>query len=164
MYELAGWLKKVPGKVIVILGSCGSGAAVYSNGVRTGETFDPDAFNDAAIRAFAAVDEYVPDAEDELVSNTGEFRKSKFYVLTAAAYQESSWGQEGSDPYNYFPYYIAKGGKGAADSNNNGKVTLNELYKYAYRKAKGPYYDEYGDAYYQHARVYPANSSYVLFK
>ena len=164
MDELAGWLKDVKGKVIVILGSCGSGAAIKSNGLLGGgKEFDPDAFNESVIRAFAAADEPLTDGQDGLVANTGEFRKSKFYVLTAAAYQESSWGQEGSNPYNYFPYYVAKGGRGAADANKNGKVTLKELYAYANKNARGPYYDGY-DYYYQHARVYPTNSSYVLFK
>ena len=56
-----------------------------------------------------------------------------------------------------------KGGKGAADADKNGKITLSELYNYAYKNAKGPYWDGY-DNYYQHARVYPTNSTYVLFK
>ena len=162
--ELASWLKAVPGKVIVIIGSCGSGAAISRNGYRSSSA-NPDAFNEAVVSAFAAADEVLPsDGED--AANIGEFRKSKFYVLTAAKHQESSWGWETHDPsssYNYFPYYIAKGAKGAADADRNKKITLKELYKYVSKNAKGPYYDGYG-YYYQHARVYPSNSSYVLFK
>jgi hypothetical protein len=158
--ELASWLKAVPGKVIVILGSCGSGAAISRNGVKSAAE-DPDAFNEAVVSAFAAADEVLPsDGED--AANIGEFRKSKFYVLTAAKHQESSWGSE-YYRYNFFTYYLSKGGKGAADSNKDRKITLKELYKYVSKNAKGPYYDGYG-YYYQHARVYPSNSSYVLFK
>ncbi len=92
----------MPGKVIVLLGSCGSGAAIVSNGkityVPNASSEADERFNEAAIRAFAEADP---------AANTGEFRESKFYVMTAAAHQESSWGQESSDPYNYFPYYLS---------------------------------------------------------
>ena len=161
--DLASWLKAVKGKVIVFIGSCGSGAAIVKNGDGSFTTYDPDAFNQAVVEAFATQNELIEDPEGDVVSNTGEFRSSKFYVLTAAKHQESSWGREGSDPYNFFSYYLAKGGKGAADADGNKKVTLNELYKYVYKKAKGPYYDGTG-YYYQHARVYPSDSTYVLFK
>ena len=159
--ELATCLKAVPGKVIVLLGSCGSGAAIYSSGGEHSFAVDnsgeSDAiFSEAVIRAFAEADELQP--------NTGEFRDSKFYVLTAAAHQESSWGQESDDPYNYFPYYFAAGaGSGfPADANGNGTITLSEMYDYVYDNAYGPYYDG-SDYYYQHAQVYPTGSSYALF-
>ena len=159
--ELATCLKAVPGKVIVLLGSCGSGAAIYSSGGEHSFAVDnsgeSDAiFSEAVIRAFAEADELQP--------NTGEFRESKFYVMTAAAHQESSWGQEGTDPYNYFPYYFAAGaGSGfPADANGNGTITLSEMYDYVYDNAYGPYYDG-SDYYYQHAQVYPTGSSYALF-
>ena len=41
----------------------------------------------------------------------------------------------------------------AADSNKDGKLTLNELYKYVYKKT----------VYKQTPQVYPKNSDYVLF-
>ena len=171
MGELAGWLKKVPGKVIVIIGSCGSGAAVSANGAKGASKFDEDAFNTSVIQAFAAADEILP-SEGGDAANIGDFRNSKFYVLTAAKHMESSWGCEdgsASSSYNYFPYYIVKGAKGAADSNKDKKITLKELYKYADKEARGPYYyydenDVRQGPFYQHARVYPSNSSYVLFK
>ena len=164
--ELASWLKEVPGKVIVMIGSCGSGAAISAKGVKSAAE-DPDAFNEAVVSAFAAVDETLP-ADEGDAANIGEFRKSKFYVLTAAKHQESSWGSEVSG-YNMFTYCIAQGGKGKADKNKDKKITLKELYKYVSKEAMGPYYyyDDYGylrGPYYQHARVYPSNSNYVLFK
>ena len=165
--ELATWLKAVPGKVIVLLGSCGSGAAIVENGVvkyvvSNSENAE-DAFNAAAIQAFAALDEELPD-EDGIVANTGEFRNSKFYVMTAAQHQESSWGSEYYG-YNYFTYYFANGATDSkpADANGNGTITMLEMYNYVKANAYGPYNDGTGD-YYQHVQMYPANSAYELFK
>ncbi len=162
--ELADWLKAVPGKVIVVLGSCGSGAAIVNNGRLS---FTPDAggradrsFSEAVIRCFEEADRSLRADEPQ----TGEFCESKFCVLTAAAHQESSWGQEGYNPYNYFPYYFALGADVGmpADSDADNTVTLNEMYQYCLENAAGPYYD--GESYYyQHTQVYPENSSYPLF-
>ena len=156
--ELAGWLKKVPGKVIVLLGSCGSGAAIVENGVVSYVAANTaKAFNTAAVSAFAAVDEILPGTGE--VSNTGEFRNSKFYVLTAAAHQEASWGYEGDSPdnsFNFFPLFFALGATGdkPADTNGNGVVTLKEMYNYIKVNTEDV----------QHVQMYPANSGYGLFK
>jgi len=169
--DLADALLAVPGKVIVILESCGSGAAVYSNGDsrdrwEEGKT-KAVALDEAAIRAFSQAD---PGIVVQIQANTGEFRReNKFYVLSASRYQESSWGTD-DGPYNHFTYWLTNGvgtsGKMPADTNSDYKLTLNELYKYIsqvgddvafYNKDDGLYY-------YQHVQVYPANSSFVLFK
>ncbi|MBR0353785.1 MAG: leucine-rich repeat protein [Oscillospiraceae bacterium] len=173
MGDLAAWLKQVPGKVIVLLGSCGSGAAIVSNGGEVSfvpsDSDEYDAlFTEAVIAAFEEQNEMIPVSEDGVISNTGEFRSSKFYVLTAAAHQESSWGFEGesgSTCYNYFTEALCHGVRDEhpADSNKNGTMTLKEIYKYVYDHALGPYYDGSG-AHYQHVQVYPANSSYALFR
>ena len=172
--ELATCLKAVPGKVIVFLASCGSGAAVLSNNgeisfvADANELGDIDAlFNSAVVQAFADADEILPAEDGAPVADTGEFRDSKFYVMTAAAHMESGWGIE--PYYNYFTLYITKGaGSGKpADANGNGTITLDELYDYVYRNvyAEGPFYDsETGTYVYQHVQVYPENSSYRLFK
>ena len=160
--ELAEALKAVPGKVIVLLGSCGSGAAIVQNGKLrfvpdlSGES--DDAFNEAAIRAFSELDEQLPADESEILPNTGEFRSSKFYVMTAAAHQESSYGYEGSNPHNVFPYYFAMGAMGdkPADANGNGTITMVEMFNYIYDIAL----DEVG----QHTQMYPSGSTYALFK
>ena len=156
--ELADCLNEVPGTIIVILGSCGSGSSILENGASgTEDAFDAQAFNEAAIGAFAAL---------EPVSNTGELRDSKFYVLTAAAHQESSFGHS-DNSCNFFTEYITKGcGTGKpADANGNGTITLAELYDYVYWKVynEGPFNDD-GNYVYQHVQVYPENSSYALFK
>ena len=184
--DLADTLKAVPGKVIVILESCGAGASVYANGGNASNADkkalyeeakkQTEAFDAAVIRAFSSVD---PGA---LASNTGEFRVSnKFYVLAASRYQELSWGWESGNAetsYNYFTLWLTEGvgivrrsgGSGfdvtatmPADANNNGQATLNELYRYVSKVGDNYPFNIDGTVYYQHVQVYPANSDYVLF-
>lgn len=170
--DLASWLKKVPGSVIVFLESCGSGAAV--NAKSGADELDTQ----AVIKAFQSADteisvepaeEYWYDETGNVVQrgtvdvqNTGEFKVSnKFYVLTAANYLQESWGWEDfksdSNSYNVFPYYIrmgvGKSGKMPADSNSDKHLTLYELYRYVYQKSIDV----------QTTRVYPTYSSFVLF-
>ena len=168
---LAGWLSDVPGKVIVMIGSCGSGAAIYENGVLTSNAAASDrAFTQAVIRAFAAKDKIISNSE---AANLGDFCTNKFYVLTAAAHGENSIGFEDpnndvNESWNVFAGGIYDGmlkwdgSKYAdADANKDGTVTLNELYNYVC-----DFCNYVGDIvdYYQHTQVYPANSSYALFK
>lgn len=156
---LAEWLAAVPGEVIVFIGSCGSGAAISDNGLAKSAYNDDDAFCRAVVAAFSARD------GGGRTAKIAEFcRPNKFYVMTAAKHMESSWGIEGetvSDSFNLFTYYLAKGGKGAADDNSDGSVTLDELFRYV--DGKSPFHIGSG-TYSQHARVYPENSGYVLFK
>lgn len=170
--DLANALEAVPGKVIVVLESCGAGAAVYANnsaGDRKTlyEEYKQrtEAFDAAVIKAFADADSAA------LRANTGEFRvKNKFYVLTASRYQELSWGWESGDPetsYNYFTLWLTQGvgvyGDMPADTNRNGRTTLNELYKYISKVGDNYPFSADGKVYYQHVQVYPANSGYTLF-
>ena len=119
--DLATTLGMVPGRVIVILESCGSGAAVYANNANGVRKSNKALFEEAKQRteAFdAAVVKAFSNAESGLKttiqggtgdsggpqSNTGEFRVSKkFYVLTASRYLQLSWGTE-QGPYNFFTY------------------------------------------------------------
>ena len=170
--QLAAWLKDVPGKVIVLLGSCGSGAAIVNNGtvsyVPSSSGEYEGLINDYVISVFDEQNEMIPVSDDGVISNTGEFRSSKFYVLTAAAHMESSWGMEGetlTGSYNYFTTYLAYGigNDHEADANKNGTMTLKEVYNYVYDFALGPYYDG-RSYYYQHVQMYPVNSTYPLFR
>lgn len=167
--DLAAWLKKVPGKVIVIISSCSSGSAIVNNGklqiLTSNGAANTAAFNEAAIQAFADADEPV---NDGTVANGGPFRQSKFYVLTASKHDEESWGWETyddspTDSYNYMTYYMRKGVTGSkpADANKNKKITLKELYNYTRKKCLKEA-KPFGET--QHVMVYPANSSFVIFK
>ena len=169
--ELAECLSAVPGKVIVILESCGSGAAVYANGAKKAQQQANAAFNDAVIQAFAARDTVITSEDDFMGTygiNTGEFRvNNKFYVLTASAYQQLSWGTE-SGPYNYFTKWLTEGigttGEMPADSaygNANGICSLEEAYHYV--SVKGDNYPFTGGAT-QQVQRYPMGSTYPLLK
>lgn len=166
-------LLEVPGKVIVFLQSCGSGAAVYArNG---GSRLDAlaqaaQAFDARVIDVFRDAD---PGVEDSgYAANTGELRKeNKFYVLTASAYREESYGFESLE-YDRFVHWLAEGvgksGDMPADKkysgNNNGTVDLHELYRYISNvgdRDEVKYEDHY---YYQHVQVYPANLRFPLFQ
>ena len=182
--DLANWLGAVNGKVIVILESCGSGAAVFQgadleNGIAANAAqADPDAFNEAVVQAFESEDRLVLSGErtyyfDEsgsdatLQFNLGDFCTSKFYVLTASRHQELSWGSE-SRRCNVFTEALAEGVMNTmpADTetgNGDSVVNLHELFLYIKTNATGPYVVS-GVTYYQHVQEYPKNSTYKLFK
>ena len=158
--ELAAWLSKyVKGNVIVILESCGAGSAIYQNGKQI-DDFDPELFTQQAVDAFAA-------AEKGEVPNTGELRKSRYYVLAAAKHRQESWGHESGDAGNFFTDWLIEGigssGTMPADTNKDKVVTLNELYQYIAQYDTYTFYDGYS-YYTQQVQVYPTNSGYKLFK
>ncbi len=178
--RLRDLLLQVPGKVIVMLGSCGSGAAVYarngavSNGqqlARAAETY-----NARVVDVFRSADPGVVDSA--YAANTGDLRRvNKFYVLTAAAYREESWGTEDITPgtkygNNYFTLWLADGvgksGDMPADSNyagdRNGMVDLHELYRYIAGVGDHSPMTDRTYYYYQHVQVYPSEVRYTLFK
>ena len=188
--ELAKRLSAAKGKVIVLLESCGPGAAVREAGISGGQVPDDEEMTDAPelsdliISAFAGTDpgltvyqteENLPDpaeqpdngqirkdgmkTEGEPATSGNLFLTDKFVVMTASAYLQASY-TIGSDTYNLFPYWLAKGvgtsGPMPADTecgNGDGKLTLNELFQYVYRHTR----------YRQTPQVYPRDSDYVLF-
>ena len=180
--DLANALNAVPGKVIVVLESCGAGAAVYPNGGNSnndGKALYEDIkrratqFDEAVIRAFSGADPgiVVTLQPNDVQANTGEFRvDNKFYVLTASRYQELSWGMESGKSetsYNYFTLWLTQGigtsGAMPADANSNNQTTLDELYRYISKVGDDYQFKTDGGVYYQHVQVYPADSDYVLF-
>ena len=173
--HLANWLCEVPGQVIVMIDSCGSGAAIYGaagvsapalSGDQGGANvidapaFSPEAFDQAVVDAFRDVDKGV------LAPGQGVFvLENKFFVLTASAYRETSWSLK--NKYSYFTKWLTDGiktkGKMPADSNKNKYTTLNELYGYMKKKANGKTFRYRGASHKQHVQVYPANSGFELF-
>ena len=167
MQELAAELSKVRGRVVVILDSCMSGAAIEPKSAQNAENgTDPmedaaQAFFESAVEAFSGY--YLETEDSESVSGTrmGEFRQSKFIVITAAsAYRSSYEGKFDGSGYNQGAFTAAfikglgckypKGtysGSMPADTDSNNKVTLYEIYRYAYDQAyswTGQYAHYYG--------------------
>lgn len=180
---LAKKLAKVKGKVVVLLESCGPGAAVHEfddskNASAASEEAVTGLQNDSQlsseiISAFADADpgltEYIQtktskkggsNSASKAAASTNRFLTEKFIVMTAAAYHEISY-MFGPDNYNLFPVWLTRGvgtgGKMPADTeygNGDGKLTVKELYKYVYAHT----------SYKQTPQVYPKNSKYVLFR
>lgn len=164
MKELAEMLSKVRGRVIVILDSCQSGAAIARSGEDAAE-----AFNRSAIEAFSGYWLEPEDGIDGQTAKMGEFRKSKFIVLTASTERYPSYeGKfDGSGYYQgAFTAALIRGmgckypngsysGPMPADVDKNQEVTLHELYTYAYNRAYNWTY--------QYAQYYGPDSE-VLFR
>ena len=174
--RLAGWLCEVPGQVVVLIDSCGSGAAVYgAQGVSApalspedfddareieARAFSPEAFDQAVVDAFRALDKGV------LAPGKGAFLlENKFFVLTSCAYRETGWAMK--NKYSFFAKWLTDGvktrGKMPADSNRNKYTTLGELFAFMKKKADKKTFKYQGVKYKQHVQVYPANSGFELF-
>ena len=172
--RLAGWLCEVPGQVVVLIDSCGSGAAIYgAQGVAApsqsaGEdpvlveahAFSPEDFDAAVIDAFRDLDRGV------LAPGQGAFvLENKFYVMTSCAYQETGWSAK--NKYSFFTKWVTDAvktrGKMPADANKNRLTTLGELYACVRKKADKKRFSYHGSVYRQHVQVYPANSGFELF-
>ena len=173
---LASWLKQyVKGDIIVIIQSCGAGSAIYSstgvqNGAMAKESLDDaeDEFLSRAIEAFARADAEEAPRSGDSANGTGAMRQSRFYVLAASRHHELSWGSE-SKGYNYFTKWLTEGvgtsGNMPADTNNDGVVTLTELFNYIKQyNTYGIKSSDDGKIYYQHVQRYPVGSQYPLFR
>ncbi len=165
--DLAAQLSKVPGKVIVMLDSCGSGGSVFSkaiNGKRPASytvCSDPGRFNQEAIAAFQAADMNIA-GTGGAGGKTGELRKNKFYVLTACRYRTVSYDADGGiftkafvrGAGFHFYKLTAYSGYMAADADRNNSLTLKEAYSYIKHKTEES----------QIPCIYPAGSSQRILR
>ena len=171
MSQLATELSKVKGRVIVILDSCHSGAAIGKDGSKDLLR----AHTQAVIDAFSG---YRIEASEEDVAKYGELATSKFIVITAARSDEVCWntlywGIDGGDySQGFFTAAFIKGmgctypngtysGSMPADTDGNKQITLKEIFSYAYDLAL--YWSDDMDLSWQHAQYYGPDSE-VLFK
>ena len=169
--ELAAALSKINGRVIVILDSCYSGAAINKSASADSVL---DSINAEAIDAFSGYDlETGAKVQGEKV---GELKKEKFIVITASAKNQESFAlsKPGYDKSGYaqsaftaafvkgmgcvYPYGAYRG-ETPADKNNDNKITLKEIYTYAAAWANYWTYDT-GNA--QRAQYYGPDDE-VLF-
>ncbi len=160
MRELASALGKVPGKVIVILDSCGSGASITQRSASA--SLNPSLFQQDMMRAFKAADTEAKGAK------YGELRQSKFVVICAASAHQYSYTDPVQDApvgtwggrltvsitmgagctYPYGTYY----NRMPADKNSDGTLTLAEIYRYV--ETLVSYYENR-----QTTMVYPSTTS-----
>ena len=161
-WELASILKQYKGKFVVMLDCCYSGKIIdvgksdekaVSN---SEERFDEQAF----LAGFSTGDP---------ASKNGEMLDSKFLVLCASWKGEKSYSAVGVGSLATRYWAMGTGWdplqnrmiSPMADTNTNGKITLEELYQYSYPlvlEDASQIHEE------QHVSVYPENSQFVLFQ
>lgn len=170
MSDLASALKKIPGKVVVILDSCNSGNAVEKDINATTMKYSPEIFDRAAVEAFAAVNTSLESVSNrENVEKNGELRNSKFLVLAAGCKNENTYDVYFNGIYGglFSRYFVqgagcsypggSYGGYIPSDTDYDGKITLKEMYTYTRRNVlafNGK----------QHVTCYPMGSAEVILK
>ena len=167
MSELASALKKIPGRVIVVLDSCFSGNAISKD---AGMEYSPEKFDRAAVNAFAAADTVIEtNPGSDAAEKNGELRNGKFLVLAGGQKGELTYDVPQNGLYGgLFTRYFVQGagcsfpsgnysGRIPSDSNYDKKVTLKEMYNYTRRNVLA-----YNGR--QHVTCYPSGSNGVLFK
>ena len=161
-WELASILKQYKGKFVVMLDCCYSGKIIdvgksdekaVSN---SEERFDEQAF----LAGFSTGDP---------ASKNGEMLDSKFLVLCASWKGEKSYSAVGVGSLATRYWAMGTGWDSLqnrmispmADTNTNGKITLEELYQYSYPLVLEATSSSNKE---QHVSVYPENSQFVLFQ
>ena len=173
--ELATALSKVPGRVIVILDSCFSGAMINRDAggdLSDAETYNQgteddlaamEAFNQSMIDAFTAQDTTLP-LSDDAVFDIGELAKSKFVVFTGASKTQTSGETSGQGLFT--TAFVTGGGctygsstyNGSmpADSNKDKRLSVAEIGSYSRSEVNKKSST-------QTVQYYAANTSEVLF-
>ena len=161
-WELASLLKQYKGKFVVMLDCCYSGTIIDVGkpdkkvASKSEERFDEQAF----LAGFSTGD---------VASKNGEMLDSKFLVLCASWKGEKSYSAVGVGSLATRYWAMGTGWdplqnrmiSPMADTNANGKITLEELYQYSYPlvlEDASKIREE------QHVSVYPKNSQFVLFQ
>ena len=161
-WELASILKQYKGKFVVMVDCCYSGKIIDVGkpdkklASKSEERFDEQAF----LAGFSTGD---------LASKNGEMLDSKFLVLCASWKGEKSYSLVGIGSLATRYWAMGTGWDSLqnrmispmADSNTNGKITLEELYQYSYPLVLEAASSSNKE---QHVSVYPENSQFVLFQ
>ena len=161
-WELASILKQYKGKFVVMLDCCYSGTIIDVGesdekvASKSEEKFDEQAF----LAGFST---------GNLASKNGEMLDSKFLVLCASWKGEKSYSLVGVGSLATRYWAMGTGWdplqnrmiSPMADTNTNGKITLEELYQYSYPLVLEAASSSNKK---QHVSVYPENSQFVLFQ
>ena len=151
----------VKGTVVIMVTSCYSGNLIQSNDIELGvQDINDNDINDDDINV--SMDAFT-NAFQDISVNSGELAAPKYKVVCAANKYEQSYGypministQYWSRAFGW-DYSKSAAINMEADANNDGRVTLDELHKYAYPRilteVKG-----------SHEVVYPENSNFVIY-
>ena len=161
-WELASILKQYKGKFVVMVDCCYSGTIIDVGesdekvASKSEEKFDEQAF----LAGFST---------GNLASKNGEMLDSKFLVLCASWKGEKSYSLVGIGSLATRYWAMGTGWDSLqnrmispmADTNTNGKITLEELYQYSYPLVLEAASSSNKK---QHVSVYPENSQFVLFQ
>ena len=192
-YELKSLLDAIPGKVVVVIGSCYSGYFIHDGiGAYSDDAPDPKDFTDAIINAFAEGDTVPVVAIDEsgeeialtdeeqsaweangIGANRGELRQSKYYVLTAASHAEQGWFYYWyknnkiieSKSFGCFERGVCyAGGRDSVGGKSTWKSGTKTLQQvYTTVQKKVNEYHKKYSSHSQSVQVYPKNSNFVIF-
>ncbi len=174
MSQLSAALKKIPGKIIVVLNGCYSGNSIardFNNGSTRGK--EPFTFDEAAVNAFAMADqENALENGNGPVAKNGELRNNKFLVLAGGAKGEltsETYYIYNNYGWSWFPRAFVEGagcafssgsfsGNIPCDTNHDKKISLKEMYVYTRRKVIEVSSDK------QHVTCYPYGSTSIILK
>lgn len=165
--RLKNALDSIPGKKIVIVDTCHSGALIgrSGDGTATVSTSELNAFNSSVISAFSA---------NTSARGANDLANSSYYVITAAHSTEQcvTMGHDKDGDgvldkhFGLFTYSLCHGSGWNlalnktislnADSNSNSEITLHEAYSYARWMAQQSNPN-------QTAQIYPSNSGLVIW-
>lgn len=161
--QLATALKRIPGRVVIMLTSCGSGSAINKIASSDGNTeMDAETYVEEFVNTFKEMDEEIVIEGDEDLEQPshGELRVSgKFYVIATARGGESGWYNNSAGAM-LFRWMEMGVDDFTADINDNNVITLDEM---------GEWLDFCGDNItinrydYMYPQVYPNNSAFPLF-
>ena len=156
VHELEAELRKIPGTVVIILDSCNSGgfinkgsAEIQNNNLLEEEYIEEDyteEYNQSIINVFSQKNKRA-----YLLDN-------KYKVLTAASKNQYSYELEYLDGWGWggeFTRAFVEGngynGNFLADANNDGDVSLQEIYYYAKNQVL-----------YSNVQIYPTNDNFII--
>lgn len=165
--KLKATLDQIPGKKVVIVDTCHSGALIGKSGDAAAvvSTSELHAFNSSVVNTFAVTTQ---------TKGENDLANSSYYVITAAHSTEEciTMGRDADGDgvldkhFGLFTYSLCHGSgwnlatnavvNMNADSDDNGELTLHEAYAYARWMAQQSNPN-------QTAQIYPANSNLVVW-
>ncbi len=137
VHELKAWLDEIKGHKVILLETCHGGNFIERDARGFGLNFD-----ELVIKEFSALSK--------------SLNRPNYYVITSSAGSQLSWENTFWN-FSYFCRPFIEGCEGKADLNEDGLVSISELYRYAtdwIAKQSLPKP--------QHPQIYPEGSQFVI--